>query len=163
MIGSDSISKQKRCADIIQGLKELPGMVIMKFISLLITPYLGSFRKLRSLRNHSGFSLSKRSTLPTIGTRIMILVRFFARFWRAFMSWCARSTVPVKRLHKVSHVIRLIAELIRKVLKKNDEILALAKELYEEKSLLLMGRGYNYATCLEGALKVKEVNKSLFY
>ncbi|KAL5248294.1 hypothetical protein ACHWQZ_G017472 [Mnemiopsis leidyi] len=73
MIGSDSISKQKRCADIIQGLKELP-------------------------------------------------------------------------------------ELIRKVLKKNDEILALAKELYEEKSLLLMGRGYNYATCLEGALKVKEVS-----
>ena len=51
----------------------------------------------------------------------------------------------------------LPADLIKKVLKKNDEILSLAKELYEEKSLLLMGRGYNYATCLEGALKVKEV------
>ena len=43
------------------------------------------------------------------------------------------------------------------MLKKDHEILSLAKELYEEKSLLLMGRGYNYATCLEGALKVKEV------
>ena len=51
----------------------------------------------------------------------------------------------------------LFSDLIRRVLKKDHEILSLAKELYEEKSLLLMGRGYNYATCLEGALKVKEV------
>ena len=29
---------------------------------------------------------------------------------------------------------------------------ALAKELYQQKSLLVMGRGYNFATCLEGAL-----------
>ena len=56
-----------------------------------------------------------------------------------------------------------IADLIKQVLKKNDEILSLAKELYEEKSLLLMGRGYNYATCLEGALKVKEVTEHQFY
>ena len=48
-------------------------------------------------------------------------------------------------------------ELVRRVLKLDNEILALARDLYEEKSLLLMGRGYNYATCLEGALKVKEV------
>ena len=29
------------------------------------------------------------------------------------------------------------------------------QELYEKRSLLIMGRGYNYATCLEGALKAK--------
>jgi len=28
----------------------------------------------------------------------------------------------------------------------------LAKELYQHKSLLIMGRGFNFATCLEGAL-----------
>lgn len=28
----------------------------------------------------------------------------------------------------------------------------LAKDLYQQKSLLIMGRGYNFATCLEGAL-----------
>jgi glucosamine--fructose-6-phosphate aminotransferase (isomerizing) len=33
----------------------------------------------------------------------------------------------------------------------------LAKLLIAEQSLLLFGRGYNYATALEGALKVKEV------
>lgn len=33
----------------------------------------------------------------------------------------------------------------------------LAKLLIAEQSLLVFGRGYNYATALEGALKVKEV------
>jgi glucosamine--fructose-6-phosphate aminotransferase (isomerizing) len=43
------------------------------------------------------------------------------------------------------------------VLAKDGEIHALAKELYLQKSLLVMGRGFNYATCLEGALKIKEL------
>ncbi|XP_055518206.1 glutamine--fructose-6-phosphate aminotransferase [isomerizing] 1-like [Leucoraja erinacea] len=34
----------------------------------------------------------------------------------------------------------------------------LATELYhQQKSVLIMGRGYHYATCLEGALKIKEI------
>ena len=45
-----------------------------------------------------------------------------------------------------------IAEQIKDVLKIDDQIHALAQELYQQKSLLVMGRGYNYATCLEGAL-----------
>ncbi len=31
------------------------------------------------------------------------------------------------------------------------------QELATKKSLLIMGRGYSYATCLEGALKIKEL------
>jgi len=38
------------------------------------------------------------------------------------------------------------------VLALDKEIHSLAEELYQQKSLLIMGRGYNYATCLEGAL-----------
>ena len=41
---------------------------------------------------------------------------------------------------------------IKEVLKMDDQIHALAKELHQQKSLLVMGRGFNYATCLEGAL-----------
>jgi len=46
---------------------------------------------------------------------------------------------------------------IKKVLALDKHILDLSEELYTEKSLLIMGRGFNYATCLEGALKVKEL------
>ncbi|MFQ6647448.1 hypothetical protein Gotur_021138 [Gossypium turneri] len=46
---------------------------------------------------------------------------------------------------------------IREVLKLDEEMKDLAKLLIAEQSLLVFGRGYNYATALEGALKVKEV------
>ncbi|XP_007029243.2 PREDICTED: glutamine--fructose-6-phosphate aminotransferase [isomerizing] 2 [Theobroma cacao] len=46
---------------------------------------------------------------------------------------------------------------IRDVLKLDQEMKDLAKLLIAEQSLLVFGRGYNYATALEGALKVKEV------
>ncbi|KAG9459935.1 hypothetical protein H6P81_004443 [Aristolochia fimbriata] len=46
---------------------------------------------------------------------------------------------------------------VREVLKLNEELKDLAKLLVQEESLLMFGRGYNYATALEGALKVKEV------
>jgi len=33
----------------------------------------------------------------------------------------------------------------------------IAAELVAERSLLLLGRGYQFAACIEGALKIKEV------
>ncbi|EIW73568.1 hypothetical protein TREMEDRAFT_70994 [Tremella mesenterica DSM 1558] len=52
-----------------------------------------------------------------------------------------------------------IPEQIKKVLHMDKALQQLAKDmLSHEKSLLIMGRGYQYATCLEGALKIKEVS-----
>ena len=46
---------------------------------------------------------------------------------------------------------------VRTALALDSQMRELAKSLQGESSLLLFGRGYNYATALEGALKVKEV------
>ncbi|XP_042427932.1 glutamine--fructose-6-phosphate aminotransferase [isomerizing] 2-like [Zingiber officinale] len=46
---------------------------------------------------------------------------------------------------------------ISEVLKLDGEMRDLAESLIDTQSLLVFGRGYNYATALEGALKVKEV------
>lgn len=46
----------------------------------------------------------------------------------------------------------VLIELIKKVLSLDDKIKTIANELYQQKSLLVMGRGFHYATCLEGAL-----------
>ena len=43
-------------------------------------------------------------------------------------------------------------ELVQYVLKMDGEIKQLASTLYQQKSLIVMGRGFNFATCLEGAL-----------
>jgi len=46
---------------------------------------------------------------------------------------------------------------IQEVLNQDTRVSELASKLYTKKSLLVMGRGYSYATCLEGALKIKEL------
>jgi len=61
------------------------------------------------------------------------------------------------RRNEIIQALKNLPEQIKSVLEIDDQIHALAKELYQQKSLLVMGRGYNYATCLEGALKIKEL------
>jgi glutamine---fructose-6-phosphate transaminase (isomerizing) len=46
---------------------------------------------------------------------------------------------------------------MKECLKLDAKLIELAQELKDEHSLLIFGRGFNYATALEGALKVKEV------
>jgi len=61
------------------------------------------------------------------------------------------------RRSEIIQGLKALPDLIRKVLDLDSKVLDIAKTLYEKRSLLIMGRGFNYATCLEGALKVKEL------
>ncbi|KAH0580888.1 glutamine--fructose-6-phosphate transaminase (isomerizing) [Termitomyces sp. 'cryptogamus'] len=47
---------------------------------------------------------------------------------------------------------------IKKILELDQSIQELAATVSSKQSLLLMGRGYQHATCLEGALKIKEIS-----
>ncbi|KAI8124614.1 Glutamine--fructose-6-phosphate aminotransferase [isomerizing] 2, partial [Lucilia cuprina] len=67
-----------------------------------------------------------------------------------------RLSLQQRRLEIIDALLNL-EDQIRQVLKLDSEVQELAKDLYQHKSLLIMGRGYNFATCLEGALKVKEL------
>lgn len=62
-----------------------------------------------------------------------------------------------QRRNEIIEGLKQLDTQIKQVLKLDDKVQALAKDLYQHKSLLIMGRGYNFATCLEGALKVKEL------
>uniref|UniRef100_G1PN79 glutamine--fructose-6-phosphate transaminase (isomerizing) n=1 Tax=Myotis lucifugus TaxID=59463 RepID=G1PN79_MYOLU len=61
------------------------------------------------------------------------------------------------RRREIIRGLQSLPELIKEVLSLDQKIHDLALELYTQRSLLVMGRGYNYATCLEGALKIKEI------
>jgi len=61
------------------------------------------------------------------------------------------------RRSEIIQALKKLPDQIKEVLAQDDMVLEIAKELYDKKSLLIMGRGYNFATCLEGALKVKEL------
>uniref|UniRef100_A0A4W5R9S7 glutamine--fructose-6-phosphate transaminase (isomerizing) n=1 Tax=Hucho hucho TaxID=62062 RepID=A0A4W5R9S7_9TELE len=62
-----------------------------------------------------------------------------------------------KRRLEIINGLRMLPGLIKEVLTLDDQIRSIASELYQQRSLLVMGRGYNYATCMEGALKIKEI------
>ncbi|XP_073509733.1 glutamine--fructose-6-phosphate aminotransferase [isomerizing] 1 isoform X1 [Phyllobates terribilis] len=61
------------------------------------------------------------------------------------------------RRKQIMQGLKILPDNIKEVLSLDDEIQKLAAELYQQKSVLIMGRGYHYATCLEGALKIKEI------
>ncbi|XP_062913055.1 glutamine--fructose-6-phosphate aminotransferase [isomerizing] 1-like [Mobula hypostoma] len=62
-----------------------------------------------------------------------------------------------ERRKEIIRGLKALPDLIKEVLTLDEEIQELARELYQQKSVLIMGRGYHYATCLEGALKIKEI------
>lgn len=67
-----------------------------------------------------------------------------------------RISLQTRRLEIIKGLQELDSQ-IKKVLELDDQVLDLATDLYQHKSLLIMGRGYNFATCMEGALKIKEL------
>ncbi|KAJ3091578.1 glutamine--fructose-6-phosphate transaminase (isomerizing) [Quaeritorhiza haematococci] len=64
-----------------------------------------------------------------------------------------------QRRNEIINELHELPRYIKETLSLDKELHTLAKEvLSKEKSLLIMGRGYQNATCLEGALKIKEVS-----
>lgn len=61
-----------------------------------------------------------------------------------------------RQIHKA--MIELPSLVKRTLSEMDDRMKTVAERLRENSSILLFGRGYQYATCLEGALKIKEVS-----
>lgn len=61
-----------------------------------------------------------------------------------------------QRRNEIISGLSEISSQIKTTLTLNDKIKELAKQM-SDASLLILGRGYQHATCLEGALKIKEV------
>lgn len=57
-----------------------------------------------------------------------------------------------QRRHEIIKGLENLEKQIQQVLQLDGKVAELAQDLYMHKSLLIMGRGYNFATCLEGAL-----------
>lgn len=60
------------------------------------------------------------------------------------------------RRRAIMEGLQQLPDLIKKVLNCDKKIREYAEALYKETSLLVMGRGFNFATCLEGALVIQK-------
>lgn len=63
-----------------------------------------------------------------------------------------------ERRNQIINGLHALPGQIKKVLELDAGLQELAETIHKNTSLLIMGRGYQHATCLEGALKIKEIS-----
>jgi len=61
------------------------------------------------------------------------------------------------RRSEIIQGLKRLPDQIKEVLALDDQIQEISQEVFKHMSMLVLGRGYNYATCMEGALKIKEI------
>ena len=64
----------------------------------------------------------------------------------------------VKEIEKVLQEAKKLPRLIKEVLDRREEYKKIAKEIYTSEDIFFIGRKIDYATSLEGSLKLKEVS-----
>ncbi|MHB9156368.1 MAG: SIS domain-containing protein, partial [Endomicrobiales bacterium] len=69
-----------------------------------------------------------------------------------------RATMPLDHYKELLTEFWDIPLRIREILKKSDEVQALAREYFHKRDFLYLGRNLNYPIALEGALKLKEIS-----
>lgn len=69
-----------------------------------------------------------------------------------------RGTVEEGYYHRVAQALLELPATMREALKTADQVAALAKTFTYAHNFIYLGRGYNYPTALEGALKLKEIS-----
>lgn len=100
--------------------------------------------------SHCGIHINAGPEIGVASTKAYTS-QFIALVMFALMMCEDRISIQPRR-YEIIQGLKELPELIKQVLKQDGEVLKLAQKLFEQKSLLVMGRGYNYATCLEGAL-----------
>jgi len=69
-----------------------------------------------------------------------------------------KGTIDATRYMQLLSELHSVPEKVREVLQLNEDIRRLAGKYKDAKDALYLGRGYNFAVALEGALKLKEIS-----
>src|SRR3990167_387717 len=97
--------------------------------------------------NHAGPEIGVASTKAFL-SQLSVL---------ALMSLFLSKNKKSKTAKEVMRELSAIPGKIKLILAQSDKIKELAKKYLKYKNFLYLGRGYNYPTALEGALKIKEI------
>ncbi len=69
-----------------------------------------------------------------------------------------KGTISKQEFHALCQELDAIPEKVEKVLSVDNEVMEIAKEFQNATNFLYLGRGYNFPSALEGALKLKEIS-----
>ncbi len=155
VLGGDTIvmaiSQSGETADTLAGIREAKS----KFIKVI------------SLVNVEGSTIDRESdgvihlmAGPEIGvastkafTAQLIALVLLAMHWGRL-----KYAIEDDAVRKVLRELEQIPAKMERILEQNDDLRKLAAEFADAKDFFFIGRGYNYPTALEGALKLKEIS-----
>ncbi len=69
-----------------------------------------------------------------------------------------KGSISEEKFNDISRDLYRLPQVLSNVLKLNDQIADFVKRFTYAKNFIYLGRGYNYPTALEGALKLKEIS-----
>jgi len=69
-----------------------------------------------------------------------------------------KGLINKKQLIKYISALEKLPQQVEEILSDNKKIQVIAQKYYKFKNVLYLGRGYNFPTALEGALKLKEIS-----
>ncbi|MGM9535250.1 MAG: glutamine--fructose-6-phosphate transaminase (isomerizing), partial [Intestinibacter sp.] len=69
-----------------------------------------------------------------------------------------KGTITKEEYMSYIEELKLIPDQVAEVLKCEDQVKEIAKQLVDKKDVFYLGRGLDYSTAMEGALKIKEIS-----
>lgn len=100
---------------------------------------------------HAGHEIGVASTKAFTGQLAVLAMM-------AFKIAYAKGTINHERYMQLVHDLHAIPDKVKEILKDTSHIKAIAEKYKDAKDFLFLGRGYNFPTALEGALKLKEIS-----
>jgi hypothetical protein len=100
---------------------------------------------------HAGPEIGVAST-KAFTSQVVALTLFTVRMGRL------RGTLTAEQGREILHALLELPDKVEQVLELNDAIRELAGSTRARQNFLYLGRGYNFPTALEGALKLKEIS-----
>ena len=104
-----------------------------------------------SIYTHAGPEIAVAST-KAYTSQVVLLSVLSIYFSEILESVSKEELIELKK-----NILKLPSQ-IEEVLKCNEKVKAFAKKVYKEKDMFFLGRGTDYAVCLEGSLKLKEIS-----
>jgi glutamine---fructose-6-phosphate transaminase (isomerizing) len=146
-----ALSQSGETADTLAGIREAKSKFfkIMSFVNVKNSTM--DRESDAVIYTHAGQEVGVASTKNYIGQLVTL---YLFMVYLGQLRW----TLSQEQVIEMIRELKTIPEHIETILSQSDKIKEIAKKYYKSREFLFIGRGVNYPTALEGALKLKEIS-----
>jgi len=146
-----AVTQSGETADTLAALKEAKKYGCK---TLVVTNVIGS----TAARISDGYILMQSGPEIGVAATKTFTSQIIVLFLIALKIGITGNKLGLDELYKYILDLKELPRKVRQILDNNDEILKIARQIKDAKSVFFVGRGVNYPLSLEGALKLKEIS-----